>query len=981
MKSRTHIINLTVFSVGFFGLMAQTLLFRDFLSVFEGSEIATGLFFFSWLVWIVVGVSIGCIPFVTKYAARRFHFMLLLFIPAFLLQNWLLFNARAVIGIAEYELIPLWKLVSALVIFNSPVSIVTGLLFVAGAKWMPATQTPTAKIYILDAAGSFAGALLVTALLYFGMAWENIFLIATLLLTMVVLLNLDLKEKTPQSQTAFYLITALLGLSCIVILCSGLGNRWERNNNQRQWNRMLPGGKFAGAFATPQAKYLYGEYRGSFNVLRWSGVCETLPANESSMETLVGNIVQKPDASHVLVLGAENFALCQRLCSMPEINRVVWLDSDPEYPSMLRRILPEYLTENLSKLSTPPVDVREYLKASRLKFELIILKVSAPSSLVMNRYFSLDFYRMLKSCLASGGVVSVQFPGGENYMGPELTLLGASLLETLQNMFHFIVLKPGASSCFFACNSSGVVTDSASELVKRFTQLPSLTKSFSPENLYTLYDSFRKDFQMDSYNKILKQEGRSLLNSDSAPVMFLYTLLFSMKKTGGLQMFSLKPPSPTVILKPALMIIALLGFARLVVHAAFHAKRTTEITFNNDENIGGGDICFFVWLTSVIAMMLNISLMFMFQIENGTIYMFFGLLSALFMLGLFCGGRLTSFLQESGATILCRFPLLAGLMLAFILLLWSAELNFCRLPLFMLAFCGAGLVSGTWLPRAAFVLKKQNYQERSASWLLWMSDSLGGAVGGVLTSIVLLPLLGLQGVMLLAVALTLFLLALSCGLANYFKNKKAATVLILLLSMTAMPLTAATATPESLQPSHTKLKKVTAESDGQPIDYYKVIDLDGKPAGYIFYSKDFVKNVKSYAGPVEILMLTSPTGKLLNFAVLESLESPDFLKRTLKHQPELLNKNVFSDKTGFKPDTVTGATFTSSAIVKTLNLAGEKFSALISGKTELKTSTPVTAPSVPPPGGPRKINSATYQKLINNHELSSREAQYYRALK
>ncbi len=57
-----------VFALGFFALVAQTLLFRDFLAAFEGNELAIGGFFGSWLVWVALG---ACVPRLARPAVRH----------------------------------------------------------------------------------------------------------------------------------------------------------------------------------------------------------------------------------------------------------------------------------------------------------------------------------------------------------------------------------------------------------------------------------------------------------------------------------------------------------------------------------------------------------------------------------------------------------------------------------------------------------------------------------------------------------------------------------------------------------------------------------------------------------------------------------------------------------------------------------------------------------------------------------------------
>ena len=51
-----------IVATGFFALAAQTLLFRVFLSVFEGNELGIAVFFGSWLLWVAVGALCARAP-------------------------------------------------------------------------------------------------------------------------------------------------------------------------------------------------------------------------------------------------------------------------------------------------------------------------------------------------------------------------------------------------------------------------------------------------------------------------------------------------------------------------------------------------------------------------------------------------------------------------------------------------------------------------------------------------------------------------------------------------------------------------------------------------------------------------------------------------------------------------------------------------------------------------------------------------------
>ena len=59
-----------VFSFGLFTIAAQSLLFREFITTFEGNDISVGVFFGSWFLWVGLGATL-------VYKARAFADFLL----------------------------------------------------------------------------------------------------------------------------------------------------------------------------------------------------------------------------------------------------------------------------------------------------------------------------------------------------------------------------------------------------------------------------------------------------------------------------------------------------------------------------------------------------------------------------------------------------------------------------------------------------------------------------------------------------------------------------------------------------------------------------------------------------------------------------------------------------------------------------------------------------------------------------------------
>ena len=57
------------------------------------------------------------------------EFLALLYVPAFIAQQLLIDNARALVGVASYELFPFGRMALLSLLSNAPVSFLTGFLF------------------------------------------------------------------------------------------------------------------------------------------------------------------------------------------------------------------------------------------------------------------------------------------------------------------------------------------------------------------------------------------------------------------------------------------------------------------------------------------------------------------------------------------------------------------------------------------------------------------------------------------------------------------------------------------------------------------------------------------------------------------------------------------------------------------------------------------------------------------------------------
>jgi len=649
---------------------------------------------------------------------------------------------------------------------------------------------------------------------------------------------------------------------------------------------------------------------------------------------------------------------------------VVWLAPDPEYPRALLRHLPENLLPDRRKLKVPAVDLRTYLTRSREPFDLVLLRLGAPASIATNRYFSYGCFAALKGAMRSDAVLGVSFPGGENYLGRELALTGAVLLTTLERIFPAVVLQPGTASCFWSGASGSVSRDP--EVWRQRLAASSLKNKCDAAVVDSLYEPSRADFQLAAYRSSQEKE-KALLNTDRCPAMFFYTALFYFKKSGESRMTDFMMRNYPGFRTGLNWGWPVLGLAALVL-VLWRARR--------DNRFCSAALA----LAAAVTMALEVLVLLRFQFDYGTIFLYFGLANALLLAGMTVGSWLAVKCLSASRVGLMRW---SGLGILFVIagsMLFSAGV--WPLSAYAVLLTVLGLTGGFWLPYFAWQIKQDGADNPQVAARLATVDNLGGMIGAMLTPLILLPLIFESGT-LCWILTGCIVLAVMVGCRHGSVRKVVMMILLAGGSSLLLPTANAQSTadwrPTAQQLGQFKINNngltaMQAQTDGKTMTYYR-LGAVGAADGYLFRTSDLVIGPKGYNAPIAMLAYVDAEGKLRGFTVIASRETPKFMAKVMTHQGELKAQNLFNGEASFKGDAVTGATYSSRAMTATLNAAGKKFKALLANP-----GTTIKAPAAEknsaaleeenPPGGPRKIDAASYRQMIGDRRLSDHPAQF-----
>jgi len=951
-----------ILSYGLFTIAAQALLFREFVTTFEGNDISVGIFFGCWFCWVALGAAL---IYRAKYIAdkllQNIEFLLLAFLPAFILEWILIVQARELAGIASYTLWSVRDILLLAFFVNAPVSIITGMFFPSACRWIQQDAAfAVSRVYILEAAGSFLGGVGTTILLGLGVSSARIFFMLAFILSCSALY-----VQLGRVCSAYHLIPQMvcrnlrtlrgwiLLLPVLVLLClaGGVDKTLTRHIRIMKWTKLLPRDALLGSFQTAQAEYLYGVYQGQWIAIREGSTCEVLPNQESAGRIAAICLSQNPAAKAVLVVGS-GLGLCYQFLQLPQIQLVSWAHCDSEYVQKVEAFIPAELRITDERFRRTAGDVRSLLTEKKKSYDIVIINLPEATSSVLNRYYTLEFYRQVKESLAPDGLLAVRVAGGENIMGTELINLGASTKMTLQKVFAKLVLVPGEDTWFIASQSESI-TGEPGILRDRFAKIDGASQVFSAQGLLSVYLPDRADAALKSYAEADLPENL-LVNQDGRPLTHLYSLLLAAKQSGApitRLVKHLALAGPLVYIVPILVLIAVRGlyvFTKPASHRSTASQQRSASSF---------DSMFLIFSAGLIGIGAVVVLMYLYQTQFGSLYLYVGIISSLFMVGLTAGaGFVTSLVKRISRHAWLLFAVIAvHTLILTAMSFWPGQQQ--THLFFAAAFILLGLVAGCYFPLAAKQLAEAGFETGQVGSKLETADHIGATVGGLLTGLALVPVIGTKATLfvfillalanVLLIALSTYKRAITDSQFSIFDFQLTrlgyilfgiAVSVILCSNLLAeagarlratLPLYAAQALAG--QSRIVQVSTVLPDS-GRKISHFSVHDANDRLTGYIFSSEDLAPEMRGFGGKMNLAIYVDPNGSLINFHILSSNETPAYLDLLGDWQDGLKGHKLFQPQTFADVHAVTGATISSEAVLSAIEKSGHRFATQVLGQ-------------------------------------------------
>jgi len=735
---------LAVISLGFLATVAQVIFIREFLVVVYGNELCFGAIFAVWFMGVALGAfaSARLADRIRDPVAAIASLMALacVLLPA---QIYCVRVLRTIVGVQVGQLIPFGTMFLSLAVLTTLFSFFIGFVFPVACRLWPGRRGGGSQqigaVYILEGLGSIIGGTVFTFfLVLYCSTYQSIFL--TMVTVLIIAFLMCVFHGSGRLARVAALVTGCLLVFAVLSWPLGLVSGLERASVLARWRSFNPAMELVKSEDSRYENIALTRLADQFNLFGNGQYIEAFP-NEYEYAVLANFILtQHPDPKKVLLIGGGLGGLIKDILAY-DIEKLDYVELDPKLITTSIPYLPEADRAALEdpRVSVHYLDGRYFVKHAPDKYDMVILNLPDPSTAMINRFYTMEFFEEGRAILEPGGVLATAISSSINYFGEEVANYTGSLYRTLHSVFKHVLVTPGTTNHYFATDRPGTVTSDIPTLVERFERNGEPSEYFTKYHFEILLPPDRVLFVEES----LGGWKGARVNTDFRPITYYYNLIlwdrFSGSRFAGL--FSLfSRANLGWILIPILVFL----LARVVYQVRHPWRRERCTRFN---------VCLAICTTGFAAFALEIVFLFAFQNIYGYVYGKIGFVVAMFMAGLVLGGCLMKRRLASGKPT--GLPWLVGIELAIVLFSVSVPcmIRYFSLEnvsgplqseyLFIAIIFVAGLLTGSEFPLASDIYFKTCGTIGVSAGKIDSADHIGAFLGALLTGIVLVPVLGI----------------------------------------------------------------------------------------------------------------------------------------------------------------------------------------------------------------------------------------------
>jgi spermidine synthase len=719
--------------MGVVTLTAQALLLRELMVTWRGNEISIGIALCVWLASTGAGSIWGAAlarrrddpagPFALALAAVG------LLTPLSVAAARV---ARPLLGIPPGELAGPLALLAATALTLVPLALASGAAFAAAiasaSRRVTGTGRALAPVYVAEALGALVAGLATSIVLLDRVAPLAVALLAAAVALLGAAAALRSVPSGPRGRGAA--VACVLAVAALAAAVSPLGGAADRRLSAAAWSE-------AGFVSGLHSRYgfIVAAERGSQRSLFQNGVLvASVPDRAGAEEAVHLALLQHPAPGRVLLLGAP-----AEILKHPSVSAVDCVELDPALVGAARRAFGPAIAAGLAdaRVSLAYADARFLVKRARGPYDAVIVNVPGPTTVQLNRLYTVEFMREVRALLSPDGVAAFSLSSSEDYVGEELARLLATVDRSMRDAFGAVLVTPGDPCHFIGAGRPDYLSRDASVLESRVRER---RLDLAHVRGYYLEDRLRPDRVAALEDRLASVE--TAVNADLAPTCTYSALvLWSERASQGAGVLRAARESAT--LPNAALAAAALATVLAALRRVHRAAAPSGPTLAAAVAVAG-----FTGIGVEVAALAAL------QSIYGFVYLAVALVSGLFMAGLALGGWLGGRAAARGAGERLALALSAGLAAAPLAVAWAVRIAEALSPsaagpaaaLVPAAMVVAAALSGALFPVAGALLAAGRDPTAPAA-RLYGADLLGAAAGALVCGVVLLPVLGVEKAM------------------------------------------------------------------------------------------------------------------------------------------------------------------------------------------------------------------------------------------
>ena len=728
--------------MGFTFTITQVMVIRELLVIFMGNELSTAIILANWLLLEAAGsFLLGKRAHELGLGRRGYAFLQMLVSILLPLTLYGIRSLREIMGLAAGEGASLVAIFSWTAPLLAPLGIVDGIMFAVGCRLHSDRARKGAssvgKVYLLEAVGAGGGGVLYTFFFIpFFTSFQVAFLLAAAnLISALLLIPGEVEKDTWKNRVLTGSLWGVLLADVLLLILPG-AQGLEKNSTARQWRGL----QVLDSRWSPYGNVTVGRREEQLTFFA-NGVpiCNAPVPDIARVEEIVHYpLLSIPSPRRVLIIGGGFGGVIGEVLKHP-VDEVHYTEIDP--------LILRLIQENLTPLTRPEIenprlhihnlDGRLFIKTAPEKFDGIIVNLPSPSTLELNRYYTVEFFREIAKSLNGEGVLAISIPGSETYLSPELRDLNLCLIRSVREVFRSVQVIPGDVNFILASASKESGPLLPELFIGRLRDRKIATHFLTEFQIRLKLDGQRRDWLEGS----LQRGDAVKLNRDANPAGLYYGIAYWNAQ--------FHPFVQTVWGKMKGLHLWHLAFLlSLLTCGALPWRRNRE-----EEGTRGVLICL-VATSGFFGIAFSVVFIFSFQTLYGYAYHWIGLLIAAFMTGLALGSwTMTRSLEK----IRKFFPTLVGveiLMVLFatmgIILLtllysppWEQKMFSGMRSAFLLLSGLSGYLVGLEFPLAGNIFSGRGRAVTRTAGILYAADLFGAWAGSLLVGVLFIPVLGI----------------------------------------------------------------------------------------------------------------------------------------------------------------------------------------------------------------------------------------------